>query len=31
MMYHIECNDIFERDFAGFVFLDEDFVNSDGG
>ena len=27
--YHVECNDIFEGDFAGFVFLDEDFVDSD--
>ena len=26
--YHIECNDIFEGDVAGFVFLDEDLVNS---
>jgi hypothetical protein len=28
-MYHVESNDIFEGDFAGFVFLDEDFVDED--
>ena len=29
-VYHIEGNDIFEGDFAGFVFLNEDFVYLDG-
>jgi hypothetical protein len=26
---HIESNDIFKRDFPGFEFLDEDFVDED--
>jgi hypothetical protein len=29
-LYHVECNDIFEGDFARFVFLDEDLVDADG-
>jgi hypothetical protein len=29
-VYHIEGNDIFEGDFAGFVLLNEDFVYFDG-
>lgn len=28
--YHVECDDIFEGDFASFIFLDEDFVYADG-
>jgi hypothetical protein len=28
--YHVEGNDMFEGDFAGLVFLDEDFINLDG-
>lgn len=27
--YHVESNDIFERDISGFVFLDEDLVDED--
>lgn len=26
--YHVECNDMFEGDLAGFVFLDEDLVDA---
>lgn len=29
--YHVEGNDIFEGDSAGLVFLDENFVDLDGG
>jgi len=29
-LYHVECNDIFEGDFAGLVFLDEDLVDANG-
>ena len=28
--YHVESNDIFERYFAGLVFLDKNFVDTNG-
>jgi len=31
LAYHVESNDIFKGDFAGFVFLDEDFIDADWG